>query len=531
MQLKSSHKWNVPLNSFRFLIVTTLVIAIFFRFINLDQKVYSYDEAITSLRISGYTWTEMVEQDFQGEIISVKDLQSKYQHINSEKGAIDTINGLASEEAQLPPLYFLAARFWVQLFGPSVAVVRSISALSSLLVFPCVYWLCLELFESSLVGWVAILLMAVSPYHVLYAQEARPYMFWAVMTLLSSTALLRAMRVNTKLSWGVYAATVPLGLYTHLLFALVSLSHGIYVIVIAGFRISKKVISYVLASVIGLLAFSPWIFAVLANFEEIDDTTSAAQLSLFPLSAARNFFQQINRIFIDTHWAGGLIDFGFQNLVTDLIRLIIVGLLFLMLGYGIYFIVRKESLRVWFFPLALAGVTGTALIAVGKAEARYLVPCYLGIQIIIAYLFATQMTTMTVPHQQQKGWRVAFMALLVCGVLSCTVSSQAQLWWNKYPSSTKHNPSVAKIINQSPHPLIISHGENNLTGTILSLSYLLQPDVQLQLISEPELVTVPEQFSDVFLYRPTEALESELEQELDYKIEPVEKPWLWRVQP
>jgi uncharacterized membrane protein len=40
----------------------------------LDRKVYSFDESLTSLRISRYTWTEMVQQDFQGKTISVEDL-------------------------------------------------------------------------------------------------------------------------------------------------------------------------------------------------------------------------------------------------------------------------------------------------------------------------------------------------------------------------------------------------------------------------------------------------------------------------
>ena len=117
------------------LIVVILITGIFFRFTNLDRKVYSFDESITSLRISGYTWTEMVQQDFQGKTISVEDLQRKYQQINPEKSWLDTVKGLATEEPQLPPLYFILARFWVQWFGPEVATVRSLSAWMSLFDF------------------------------------------------------------------------------------------------------------------------------------------------------------------------------------------------------------------------------------------------------------------------------------------------------------------------------------------------------------------------------------------------------------
>lgn len=83
-----------------------------------------------------------MQQDFQGKTISVEDWQRKYQQINPQKTWLDTVKGLATEEPQLSPLYFILARFWVQLFCPQVAAVRSLSAWISLLVFPRVYWLC-----------------------------------------------------------------------------------------------------------------------------------------------------------------------------------------------------------------------------------------------------------------------------------------------------------------------------------------------------------------------------------------------------
>ncbi len=231
MNSKSIQNGRLHLISLKFLIVVILITGIFFRFTNLDRKVYSFDESITSLRISGYTWTEMVQQDFQGKTISVEYLQGKYQQINPEKKWLDTVKGLATEEPQLSPLYFILARFWVQLFGPQVAVVRSLSAWISLLVFPSIYWLCWELFRSESVGWMAVTIVAVSPFHVLYAQEARPYMMFAVLVLLSNAILLRALAkpskrialqnspTTSKLSkavWSIYAIALTLGLYSSL---------------------------------------------------------------------------------------------------------------------------------------------------------------------------------------------------------------------------------------------------------------------------------------------------------------------------
>jgi uncharacterized membrane protein len=184
----NSHK--PPLDKWlRFLIIVVLVLGIFFRFANLGKKVYWIDESYTSLRMSGYTESELIQQVADGQVRNIKDLQ-KYQRINSEKTVVDTVKGLALEEPQITPLYFVATRFWVQLFGDSVAVTRSMSAVFSLLALPCMYWLCLELFESSLTAWLAVSLLAVSPFQIVYAQEARPYSLFVLMILLSGAALL-----------------------------------------------------------------------------------------------------------------------------------------------------------------------------------------------------------------------------------------------------------------------------------------------------------------------------------------------------
>ena len=222
MKKQSTLAWRLPATDLRFSIVILLGIGIFFRFVNLDRKNYSGDEIMTSLRISGYTLTEMQQQLLNGRVINPEYLQ-KYQSPNLEKSAIDTIKGLALEESQVVPLYFVIVRFWAGWFGNSLAVMRSLSAFISVLAFPCLYWLCLELFESSLTGWIAIALTAISPVHLLYAQEARPYSLWILITILSSAVLLRTLRVQTRVSWSFYAATVSLGLYTHLFFALVAI--------------------------------------------------------------------------------------------------------------------------------------------------------------------------------------------------------------------------------------------------------------------------------------------------------------------
>jgi len=515
-QNKLSSNWLLPPTWLRLLIIVVLLLGIFFRFANLDGKVYSGDETKTSLRISGYRGSELFQQVFNGREVGIEDLQ-KYQQANPERNLLNTIEALAIEDSQHPPLYYTMAHFWVRWFGSSMAATRSLSALISLLAFPCIYWLSLELFESSLVGWIAIAILAISPFHVLYAQDAREYSLWTVMILLASAALLRAMRLKTKLSWSIYAATVALGLYTHLLSGLVVIGHGVYVAIIEGCRWSRTVTAYLIASLLGLLAFMPWLVSM-HTFAALKST--AKQVPMFDL--VRTWAANPSRIFLD-------LNLDADEPLIYLVPPILV--IWALIGYSIYFICRKTPKRIWLFIITMIGVTALALmlpdlIFGGRRSSisRFLIPCYLGIQLAVAYLLATQIIS---KNFLRKTWQVIMIVLISSGVLSCIVSSQADTWWNKKNSDT--NPQVARIINQASHPLLVSGRDSY--DNLLSLSYLLEPKVRLQVVVEPNIPKLSKDFSDVFLFNPTKTLQNRFEKEKNYKIEPVYQPGrLWHLE-
>jgi uncharacterized membrane protein len=516
--------WCLPPKWLRLLIFVVLVLGIFFRFVNLDRKVYWIDETYTSLRISGYTETELVQQLSERQITDIKNLQ-KYQRINSEHSVIDTIKGLAVEEPQLPPLYFVLARFWAQIWGNSVVAMRSLPSLINLLAFPCIYWLCLELFESPLTGWVAIAVFAVSPFQVLYAQEARPYSLWALTILLSSASLLRAMRLNTWRSWGIYAVTVVVGLYSYLYFALVAIGHGIYVLFNAIWRNRDKFAAFLLASGAGFLTFLPWIGVLIANWSNVANKTNWQQPEVpQPLSVLVRFWiSNLSRVFIDF----GLLE-NFPRIFSILLQLTIL-ILIVFLGYTIYFLCRHTYKQVWLFILTLIGTTalaliGTDLISGGMKStvSRYLVPSYIGFQLAVAFLLATQITATSISAKTQKLWQFVAIALLTVGVISCAISSQAETWYTKYTSYD--NPRVAHMINSASQPLLLAQIQAdsinfNELGTLISLSYLLEPKVQLELVPKPNVISIPPGFSNIFLiHKPSRTLQTELEQKQNYKI-------------
>ncbi|NLM81191.1 MAG: phospholipid carrier-dependent glycosyltransferase, partial [Candidatus Methanoculleus thermohydrogenotrophicum] len=106
-----------------------------------------------------------------------------------------------------PPLFY-----WLEhgmlFFGESEFVLRFLPALFGVLTIPVIYLIGKE-FRDQNVGLIAAALLAFSPFHIFYSQEARAY---APMLFFFSLALLfyvRASRSNETRSWvlfGIFSA-------------------------------------------------------------------------------------------------------------------------------------------------------------------------------------------------------------------------------------------------------------------------------------------------------------------------------------
>lgn len=496
----SQVKWSLVLLS----IVLTL--GILFRFTNLDLKPYWHDETYTSLRVSGYSTEEVVRQLYTGQVIDVEYLQ-KYQNLSHKKNAIDTIKLLAKEVPEHPPLYYVIARFWAELFGTSPAAMRSFPALISLFGFVAIYWLCLELFTSPLVGSIAVALFAVSPIYVRYAQEARQYSFWMVAILLSCIALLRAMRIQTKQSWIFYTIAVITSLYCHLFSVFVFIGHAVYVGSIEGFRFSKNFTNYLIFSVISIVFFLPWIFVIVSNYQSLAETTNWMKQSLPASSLIKIWALELCRAFIswNTQYNGILI-----YLAIPILLLVI---------FSLYFLCHQTNKTTWLFVLILIGSTASVLIipdlvfgGIKSTNERYFLPAYLGVHLSIAYLLANQITSRFSKFQNRRLWQLLAALIISSGIISCAIDSQMDTWWGW----SEFDVRVSKIIDRAEQPLVIS---DMPLGAVMPLGHRLKPNTKILLLTEPESLKIPETFRNVFVYNPTKILQSEMsKQKIDREL-------------
>jgi mannosyltransferase len=119
----------------------------------------------------------------------------------------------ARELNMLP--YYLLLRGWIH-FGTAEWIVRSLSAICSVAMLPLLYQLGVRLFGVR-VGQIAVALLALHPYHVRFAQEARGYSLMLLLVTASTLLFVRATESSShsRKLWVAYVVISALAAYAH----------------------------------------------------------------------------------------------------------------------------------------------------------------------------------------------------------------------------------------------------------------------------------------------------------------------------
>ena len=136
----------------------------------------------------------------------------------------EIVQGTVSD--QHPPLYYLLLHAWLRV-GCSLFQLRYLSVLIGTLGVAVGAWIGRELLGED-VGLGTGLLLASSPMHVWYSQEARMYVLLAVLVTLSAGLTWRLVR--GRRGWVGYGVCTALALYTHYFSVFVILAENVFVL-------------------------------------------------------------------------------------------------------------------------------------------------------------------------------------------------------------------------------------------------------------------------------------------------------------
>lgn len=153
-----------------------------------------------------------------------------------------------------PPLFYLLAWGFAQL-GDALSLIRVPSIVLGTAVVPVIYALGRRL-AGVRVGLIAALLVALSPFAIFYATEARAYASAMFFVAVSALALLRALEPGARPSrWVLYGLATLCALYTHYTTIYVVLGMAAWAVWVH--RASARTIVLVLAA--AAVAYLPWV--------------------------------------------------------------------------------------------------------------------------------------------------------------------------------------------------------------------------------------------------------------------------------
>jgi len=496
-------------------LIISLCFGVFFRLYNLGGKAFWFDEVVTAHILSG-TPGWVVRQEIDCHAVGV-DRFIDYLRITEDKSLSDAIDILFREDTGQPLPYYGLLWLWEKAWNPGSreipATLRSFSAVISLMNLPLMWWLACLLFDSKRVAMIALILLAVSPMNVLYAQEARVYSLLTMMSMLSSCLLLKAVEFKKPYVWAAYCLSACLGLYLHMLFGFIILAHGAYLYVAGGIRWNKNGKAYFISAISAVLIYLPGLAFVLGNLNVFRETVSWMSYGADPLTMVAGFGSGLVNVFFD-------IDFGAYPLILVVPIAFFVAL---CIGYWFFWSLKNAPTKPrLFISTQVAGnllpliIPDLLLGGMRSAVPRYMLYTYILIVLSAAYFFSKNV--------DEGRWRKTFAIVVLAGMMSCALSSQSTVWWNKYP--TLHYPQMAKEVNNAERPLLVS---DQPLPTLWSFGLLLEPKASIYLVTDTSNVELPEGY-DAYALNPSPALTANLEAK--YTLNPVDnKGGLWLLLP
>ena len=237
---KIINSWFHPL-----LLLIWLVIGLSLRLANLTAKPPWTDEFSTLVFSLGNSFLTVPLNQAIAPDILLQPLQPQ------ATANIQAVWTHLSHETNHPPLYFVLAHWWMQLFPTEGSLVslwgaRSLAAIFGAASIPAIYGLSWLAFRSRLVSHLAAAMMTVSPYAIFLAQEARHYtlpILWVIASLSCLIVATRHIENRTKLPIWVALSWVTinaLGMATHYFFAITLCTEALVLIFLAWQNYTKS---------------------------------------------------------------------------------------------------------------------------------------------------------------------------------------------------------------------------------------------------------------------------------------------------
>jgi mannosyltransferase len=336
-----------------------------------------------------------------------------------------------------PPLFNWIEYIMITLFGNNEFILRFIPALVSVLTIPVVYFIGKEFIDEK-GGLIAAVTFSISPFLILYAQEARPYSLMFFFLALTLLFYLRTTE-DTKY-WILFAIAGSLAFYTHY-----------YSIIFIGALLLFTLVMYKFKYIKGLITSS-----VILGLTIIPLAIISIPVILQSKSAGATFGYQGISIIYET----------FIQLTG--FNIFVAGIMLLLFSYGIYMLYKEDKNRSIFLLWML---TSSFVITFFLSYKIPIVPRYLiFLELIIVLGIAYSYKLLEHLTQNKNSFYIIMLIMIFFSVpILALTSSQKDDWRgfsNSLSSITQTGDSIIVVPAYIVQPLNYYYS-NTTDGTLL----------------------------------------------------------------
>lgn len=237
-----------------------------------------------------------------------------------------------------PPLYYLVLHFWLKIFPATEFFIRLPSIIFGLSAIIFIYKISLLIFKNKKIGILVAALLATSPLHIYYSQEARMYSLATFLTCGSMYYFIKLIRSKNSLFIIHYLLFIILMLYSHYLCWFIIVVQWSYILILKLWRVKKLFFNILISNILIFLSLLLWL-PILSDQLKIGDRVASNNIvwnQLGNLSIKNIALLPVKFIIGRT---------SFEN---KSFYYLLVFLLVLFFGYLLY-----RTLKISFFPACL----------------------------------------------------------------------------------------------------------------------------------------------------------------------------------
>ncbi|MEK6861014.1 MAG: glycosyltransferase family 39 protein [Nanoarchaeota archaeon] len=295
----------------------------------------------------------------------------KWTFIMTEQILDGTFLQEAGSRAHVPFFYALLAPFWL-LSNKSVMVLRILVVLFGLISIVLTFILAKRIFNEK-IALLSSFLLAFSPFHLMYSQHLRAYIFIMILFLISILLVIKYIETKNSKLFIPLTITYIIAFYSHLFAAFFIISQFITLFALKFLKLKEINLKPIIIS--GIITFISWLFWIPIFIKQF-------QFNI--IEGGIKTISTLNPIHVPYTFYKYAVAMDFSYAVKNHIYVIILALILVLLVLYSFYKIFKESKRYFiilfgslFLPVLLLAFIGIFFPVYSFRYFSYLIPIFM----------------------------------------------------------------------------------------------------------------------------------------------------------